>query len=75
MNETLREGEPAQFVIRDQECKAVDKLECCFVESHVMASMRSSEQYLVDTDASDLQLGCVFLQEQEDKVLNPIEYR
>lgn len=67
-------GESAQLVISVHERTAADELKYCLVEPIALVLLRVNGQYTVDTGVSDLELGCVLLQEQEDRVLKPIDY-
>lgn len=54
--------------------KAVGVLKDKLVAPPVLALPQLAGQYTIDTDACDTQIGCVILQEQEDKVSNPTRY-
>lgn len=74
LSKKLKNGEHSQFVLDDQERRAVNELKHRLVIPPVMAQPRAKGQYTVNTEASDIQIGRVLLQEQNDKVLNPIVY-
>lgn len=40
----------------------------------VLALSDAFGQYIINTDVCDTQVGCVLLQKQEEKVLNPADY-
>lgn len=74
LNRKLKKGKPSQFVSDDRQHKAIDELKLRVVYPPVLALTRTNGKYMEDTNASDSQIGCVFLKEQENKVLKPICY-
>ena len=60
--------------LNDEEQKAFETLRDSMVSPPVLALPRLGRRYVLDTDASDHQVGCVLLQEQEDEPRKPIGF-
>jgi len=58
---------------RDQR-EAFEELRMLLINTPILALPRSDAAYVVETDASNLEVGCVLTQEQPDKTFKPIGY-
>lgn len=74
LNQRLKEGKPLHFELDEEERKAVNELESGLTSPTELDLPGSAGQLTVDSDASDGQLGCVLLKEQDYKQLRPIGY-
>jgi transposase InsO family protein len=74
LTKLLRKDQPERFVLNEEQLKAVENLKESILNPPVLALPVSGRPYIVETDASANQLGCVLLQEQQDKSLRPIGF-
>ena len=75
LNKKLEKGQPAKFdELNAEETKAFEDLKGLLIAPPVLALPKAEGKYTVDTDACDLQVGCVLLQEQEDGTNRPVGY-
>ena len=71
----LRKGEPDVLPeLNDEHITTFNKLKECLVSPPVLKLPRLELHYLLDTDASDAQLGCILLQTHEDGHRYPVGY-
>lgn len=75
LNEKFENGEPTQLILGNQELQAVDELKTHLMNPPVLAMPRINREYTGDTDASDIQIGWVLLQVQDNGVLKTFGYR
>ena len=61
-------------VLSNEEMRAFEQLKRNLVTAPILALPREGFAYTLDTDASEYQLGCCLLQEQQDGALHPIGY-
>jgi len=66
-------SDPLPPFSRDQR-EAFEELKRRLTNTLILALPRANGAYVVDTDASDYQVGCVLTQEQPDKTFKPIRY-
>lgn len=65
-NQRFKKGMFLQFELDEEEGNAVDELKDKLTSPPVLELPRSIGEFIVDPDASDGQLGCVLLQQQEE---------
>ena len=58
----------------DEQLTAFEALKKALVEPPVLALPRVSKPYVIETDASNYQIGCALLQEQDDGHFHPVGY-
>lgn len=73
-DEVLIQGQQNEFDLVESERATVDELEERQTLPSVLVLPRYFGEYTVDTDASDSQLGCVLMQDHDDKWLKPVGY-
>jgi len=66
-------SDPLPPFTRDQR-EAFEELKRRLTHTPILALPRAHGAYVVDTDASAYQVGCVLTQEQPDKTYKPIGY-
>lgn len=71
---TLKKRERNRFAMNEHMWRPIDELKNLLISPPVLGISRVKWQCTVDTAASSFKVGCVLLQEQEEKVLNPIGY-
>jgi transposase InsO family protein len=75
LNALLRKGESPQLgTLTGEQLHAFETLRAKLLNPPILALPRAHGQYILDTDASNEQIGCCLFQEQADKVLKPIGY-
>ena len=72
LNRKLRKGEPTSFELNDEEMKSFNTLRDALTTTPVLALPRANAPFLLETDASKVQVGCVLTQEQPDGFYQPI---
>lgn len=72
LKEKLRKGELLQLELDTNKRKAVEALKDKLIAPTIVALPRLNGKFTIITDACDIQVGCVLLQEQEYKVLKPV---
>jgi hypothetical protein len=75
LNALLRKGESPQLgTLTGEQLQAFETLRAKLLNPPILALPRAHGQYILDTDASNEQIGCCLFQEQADKDLKPIGY-
>ena len=75
LNKKVCKDQPESWEhLSDDELTAFEQLKKSLVTAPILALPREGYPYTLDTDASDRQLGCCLLQQQEDGTLHPIGY-
>ena len=75
LNATLKKGQP--YVLSkafEEQLSSFHKLREILLNYPVLRIPHPSKTYLLDCDASDTQMGCSLLQEQEDGLYMPVGY-
>ncbi|CAN8067637.1 unnamed protein product [Agarophyton chilense] len=73
LNSKLEKNKPFNFeTLTDTEHEAFEKLRQRLIRPPILAISRQDMPYVLDTDACDIQVGCVLLQKQPDGDLLPI---
>ena len=69
-------GEPVQWSsLTEEEMKAFETLKAALISPQVLALPRAGFKYTLDTDACDVQIGCILLQDQPDsKTPKPVGF-
>lgn len=75
LNKNLDMVEPLQFGFDNEEMKAADALIDKSITPPVLALSRSTRQHTNHTGACNTRVGCVWLQERNDKILKSVAYR
>lgn len=72
----LKKGEPTRFGdFGDRAQAACLQIKCKLASPPVLSLPRKCLPYVLDTDACDIQVGCVLMQFDDDKSLSPVGYR
>ena len=67
LNKKLNKGKPTKWEsLTDGEMTAFETLKEKLVKPPILTLPKANRPLILDTDACDLQLGCVLLQQQED---------
>ena len=76
LNRKLGKDQPLKWdALTDEETEAFETLKKNLFSPPVLALPRAGLRFILDTDACDVQLGCVLLQDQPDsKTPRPIGY-
>ena len=77
LNEMLKKELLPRFGKEDpteEQLEAFEVLKAVFVEPPVLALPKVGQPYILDTDASAYQIGCVLLQEQQEGDMRPVGY-
>jgi hypothetical protein len=75
LNKLLRKGESQKLgVLTEEQLKAFDALRARLLDPPVLALPRADGRYVLDTDASQEQIGCCLLQEHPDCLRHPVGY-
>lgn len=76
LNRNLRKNQPTLFLPSLQaEKDAAENLKTFQTSPPILPHPRAKRQYIVDTNAFVLNVGCVLLQQLEDHTLRPMRYR
>lgn len=70
----LRKDEPDTFKLDEKQTLAFKTLKSALASPPVLALPQTDLPYVLDTDAGDIQIGCVLMQQQEDKTLRPLGF-
>lgn len=74
INRKLKKEKPPNFVLKALELRAVDELKNHVVSIPDLDLPRANGKFIVYTDSSDAQIGCVFPQKQEKGALQSVRY-
>ena len=74
LNSLLKKDAPDQFELRQEQIAAFDTLREKLANPPILALPKPGLPYVLDTDANDIQVGCVLQQRHLDDSLHPIGY-
>ena len=69
-----KKGTSESFVLTEEQRASFERLRKALVCAPTLSLPREGRQYVIDTDASDQQIGCVLQQKDEQGDLHPIGY-
>ena len=69
-----KKGFPENFELSEDQQAAFENLRQALVSAPTLSLPRDGRQYVIDTDASDQQIGCVLQQPDDEGELHPLGY-